>query len=274
MQVFDVLSGKKKSIKESELVFSKQKNLNYVVSIPHGGTLIPFGMEKKLIIEGIGCDPFTKDLYNFNKGIYVISNINAHLLNMNRAMNGLENSNYEHLRSDPFHNSITGKRILRKEYSEKQKEQLLTYYKKYHSLIESSIEKVLNEQGFVLLFDCHFLASVGPKKAPDSGRERPDIVVGTLDGKSAGKKIIDVFLDKLKEKCDNKFNVEKNYPYKGGFIIQNYSNPDKNIHGIGIEVNRKIYMNEKNNKPKQENIKMVNNLLEKTINPTLSEINS
>ncbi len=65
--------------------------------------------------------------------------------------------------------------------------------------------------------------------------------------------------------CFNKNGliVEKNDPYAGGFITRNYGDPSFNIHSIQIEINRKLYMDEKNlliNKNMQEIQKIFSNI--------------
>ena len=42
------------------------------------------------------------------------------------------------------------------------------------------------------------------------------------------------------------YRVEFNRPYAGAFITFNYCQPRKNIHTLQLEVNRSIYMDEKN----------------------------
>ena len=42
------------------------------------------------------------------------------------------------------------------------------------------------------------------------------------------------------------YSVEVNNPYAGGFITRNYGNPSLGVNTIQIEINRKLYMNEKN----------------------------
>ena len=41
------------------------------------------------------------------------------------------------------------------------------------------------------------------------------------------------------------FSVKRNNPYAGGFITQHYGKPYESVHAIQIEINRSLYMNEK-----------------------------
>jgi N-formylglutamate deformylase len=41
------------------------------------------------------------------------------------------------------------------------------------------------------------------------------------------------------------YSVGRNKPYAGGYITEHYGNPDTGFHVIQIEINRSIYMNER-----------------------------
>ena len=41
------------------------------------------------------------------------------------------------------------------------------------------------------------------------------------------------------------FSVKRNNPYSGGFITQHYGKPYESVHAIQIEINRSLYMDEK-----------------------------
>jgi N-formylglutamate deformylase len=45
------------------------------------------------------------------------------------------------------------------------------------------------------------------------------------------------------------FSVEYNHPYKGVELVRRYGDPAKNRHSIQVEVNRRLYMNEKTLEP-------------------------
>ena len=52
---------------------------------------------------------------------------------------------------------------------------------------------------------------------------------------------------------NHNYNINTNDPFKGGFITTNYGNPKNNIHFIQIEINKKLYMDEKSMKLKKDN---------------------
>lgn len=270
MKVFDTIVKKEKVTKLKPICI-KQKSLDFIISILHGGSFIPIEFKNHVLISknDFACDPFTKKLYKFNKGISIISNISPAILNLNRTNNYSKNRSLPlHLRRDIIHNP---QRKLLKKYSKKEKNKLLSYYTKYHSLLKDSIKKVKRKNGFVLLFDCHSLSSIGPKGSPDHNKKRADFVIGTLDDKSANKKIVNYFIKELIRESKNKYKIKKNYPYKGGYILRKYSNPKKDIHGIQIEVNRDLYFDGKRRKS-LKNMENINNILFKVINSTFRKV--
>ena len=111
--------------------------------------------------------------------------------------------------------------------------------------------------GHALIFDCHSMNSIGLKNTPDEGMERPDFAIGTLDDTSADKKIISAYYKTLKEEA-GKFSltVEKNNPYKGGYITQKYGKPSDNVHVIQLEMKRSLFMNESLNGSSIEDFKL------------------
>jgi N-formylglutamate amidohydrolase len=42
------------------------------------------------------------------------------------------------------------------------------------------------------------------------------------------------------------YSVAHNKPYAGGFITEHYGRPARGLHALQIEVNRGLYMNERN----------------------------
>ena len=250
VEVINVLSGKKEKVKPAELIYFKKRNTDYILSIPHGGILIPVEYEYNIDVKEIlfiGMDSFTELLYDTGKGMIIASRINKHLVNVNRFKGGSKDKSLPgHLRLDPVHAfSLTGRKIQKKEFSLKEKEKILKFYDQYHSFIKKAIQEMKQKHGYALLFDCHSMASIGMKHTPDYLKPRPDFVIGTLDDTSAHPKIITAFHKTLKTEAEKSgLTVKKNNPYKGGFITHKYSNPKEKVHVIQLETKKANYMNE------------------------------
>jgi N-formylglutamate deformylase len=267
MELLNALT--KEKINENNLIIKKIKTKDFLVSIPHGGLLIPFKENLNINREIlVGTDMYTDKVYAVSKGIQVSSKINVYSLNVSRSRNGSNDPTLpSHLRNDPFNGStLTGNKVLIKEYTEEQKNKLLTYYDLYHRYIQESIEEIKKENNFVILFDCHSMNSIALSNTPDKGESRPDVNLGTLNYTSANKKIIELFSSILKE---SNLTVSIDKPYKGGFITRKYTD----INTLQIELKRDLYMNESLEEGNFEikSINKINSIFEKAFSKTFNE---
>jgi N-formylglutamate deformylase len=113
------------------------------------------------------------------------------------------------------------------------------YYKPYHRALRRLIVNAQRAYGVAVLIDCHSM----PSNA--SGREerpRADIVLGDRYGTSCAASVTDIVEDALRE---SGYSVLRNKPYAGGFITEHYGDPAAGLHAVQIEVNRALYMDER-----------------------------
>ena len=124
------------------------------------------------------------------------------------------------------------------------KKRIETYYNPYHIELKRLIGKTRDVFGFCILIDCHSMPSNAAKSAiPKSfGKKGTDIILGDCHGSSCHPSIMKAALESLTQAG---FSVKRNNPYAGGFITQHYGKPYENVHAIQIEINRSLYMNEK-----------------------------
>ena len=98
-------------------------------------------------------------------------------------------------------------------------------------------------------------------------KDKPDIVLGNCYGGTCKKEIFELTKKIFVEKG---FKVSLNIPFCGGFITKNYGKPKKNINCIQIEINRKLYMDERR-QIKNNDFEKLKNIFY-TISLELSEI--
>ncbi|WP_458759884.1 N-formylglutamate amidohydrolase [Afipia sp. TerB] len=114
-----------------------------------------------------------------------------------------------------------------------------TLYKPYHRALRRLIGKAHQAFGSAVMVDCHSMPSVGISR--DEPR-RPDVVIGDRYGTSCAPVLTDV----VEETFTNLgYSIGRNKPYAGGFITEHYGNPASGLHTIQIELNRAIYMDER-----------------------------
>ena len=122
------------------------------------------------------------------------------------------------------------------------------HYDPYHAAVKGELDECYARYGAVWHVDCHSMKSRGNAMNDDPGRERPDVVIGDLEGRSADPAFVACAADALRGMG---YRVNINDPYKGAQLIRAYSDPARERHSIQIEVNRALYMDEARFEPHQ-----------------------
>jgi N-formylglutamate amidohydrolase len=112
-------------------------------------------------------------------------------------------------------------------------------YKPYHQRLRHLVTRTHGRFGVAVLIDCHSMpASV---RVGDNG-VRPDFIIGDRFGASASTALTEHAIGLLTAMG---YTVAHNKPYAGGFITEHYGRPTRGLHALQIEVNRRLYMNER-----------------------------
>ena len=131
--------------KEHQIIETKLFSNEFIISIPHSGLLVPTKIKEKLNLNQsilIGTDLFTNQLYNFEQGIKINFNLNPYVINVGRNIIP-DPTKPKHLQTDPFHlDSLTGEPILKEEFYEEEKQELLQHYHHYHQQLEQAIKEM------------------------------------------------------------------------------------------------------------------------------------
>jgi N-formylglutamate amidohydrolase len=226
-----------------EIISSKLKSFDFIVSVPHWSSYLPVDIfeyrnwDKSILID---TDLWTDLLFDFSDqaGFFVKGFCNTYFLNYSRDSNNLGKNGvfpWEFLDGTDLKKNVIPTSL--------KTELISKFYVPYHLALKNSISQMLKAKGFALVLDGHSMNSVGLKSAPDFGKKRADLVIGTRDGTSCSSEVEKVFFKSL-SKGANKLGlaVALNDPYKGGFITQKYGDPKNNIHCIQLEVVKKNYM--------------------------------
>ena len=114
----------------------------------------------------------------------------------------------------------------------------------YHHALAALIAETRARFGVTVLIDCHSMPSAAVVRG---GRHAgPDIVLGDGYGASAGP-----WLMAHAEQAFTTagFAVKRNHPYAGGYTTRHYGRPRDGVHALQIEINRRLYMDEKRVSP-------------------------
>ena len=142
-----------------------------------------------------------------------------------------------------------GANIYRKKLSlEEGLERIRSYYWPYHEALRGLVETTKEQFGYCILVDCHSMPSnsrPNGRPAPRAGRGRAAkgtaFVLGDCHGTTCASAVTRAVERVL---ADKDYVVVRNTPYAGGFVTRHYGKPQAQVHGLQIEINRHIYMDE------------------------------
>ena len=119
--------------------------------------------------------------------------------------------------------------------------------RKYHAPYHEAMQELLNETharfGRVYHIDCHSMRAVAGKQSQDGGgKARADFVLGDRDGTTCDP----AFTERVRAALAAMgYVVKVNDPYKGVELVRAYSNPRAGRHSLQIEINKRLYMDER-----------------------------
>lgn len=215
-----------------------------LVTIPHCSTFVPVDLRKMMTLSDFkirkNSDPYTDLIFDVPKAHIAKARISRLVADLNRAPDDIE-MEYK-LSNDGVVVSVDldGNQIYKTPPSI---ETIFERVQKYHDTFHAKIDELKPKVKF--LIDGHSLRGVAPDTRNDAGKQRADIVLGNRDfttcSRSITKKVMKFFQDLG-------FTVAVNDPYKGRYLI-GYHCSRKTLPGIQIEVNERLYMNEKTLRP-------------------------
>ena len=157
-----------------------------------------------------------------------------------------------------------GDQLLKKPVDRDKHERILSkYYQPFFKKIDS-IYKQFRSQNAQMIYhlDLHSMPSQGTSVHRDPGGDRSDIVICTVDGQTAEEQWTQQVVAAYQ---DQGLRVSLNDPYKGGSIVQKYGRPQKGSQAIMVEINRKLYMDEKTKQWLPEKAKKLQDKLQQAL---------
>jgi N-formylglutamate deformylase len=120
-------------------------------------------------------------------------------------------------------------------------------WRPYHAAVAQAIAAAHARHGYSIHLNCHSMPSVSSSHATDfPGLVHADFVIGDRDGTSASPALSNQVCELLR---GFGYSVEYNHPYKGVELVRRYGDPAAHRHSIQVEVNRKLYMDERTLQP-------------------------
>jgi N-formylglutamate deformylase len=119
------------------------------------------------------------------------------------------------------------------------KTRIVEYYRPYHAALEKTVAERMRQFSECHVVDAH---SMPDKSAADQLARRPDFVLGDRNGESSDPAFTGRVCTMLREMG---YSVALNDPYRGMEIVRRYGKPGNGQHALQLEINRRLYMNER-----------------------------
>ncbi len=100
--------------------------------------------------------------------------------------------------------------------------------------------------GEAILIDCHSMPHEAIGAIRTQTGARPDVVLGDRFGAAAAGNIVDEIEATF---ADAGLSVARNTPFAGAFIARHYGRPSLGQHVVQVELDRALYMNERQIRP-------------------------
>ena len=234
-----------------------------ILHIPHSSTKLPdnFLIYKKVFIEKEFqrmTDWYTDELFDHDKAKKLVFPYSRLYCDVERFRDDNKEVMAQKGMGVCYTTSSFGTKL--REVSEDEKEFIKsTHYDAHHKQFEALVGEELKERGSALIVDCHsFSNEVLPH---EESSVRPEICIGTDDFHTPVD-LIETVSDIFKEAG---LYVVINQPFVGTIVPLKFYGNDIQVKSIMIEVNRKLYLNEKFEKSEKFNeVKnLINNVLKK-----------
>jgi N-formylglutamate deformylase len=117
------------------------------------------------------------------------------------------------------------------------------FHTPYHEKLKQHLDAAHRRFGRVYHINCHSMRCVAGKQSDDGeGSVRPDFVLGDRDGTTCDARFTEFVRSTL---AGMGYNVKVNDPYKGVELVRAYSDPRAGRHSLQIEINKRLYMDER-----------------------------
>lgn len=242
-----------------------------LVSVPHCGTVFPDEIKDQfkpsLIQVPDDTDWFVNELYDFAPpmGITMISAVYSRwVIDLNRDPNGRPlYQDGRIITSLCPTTTFLGESLYLNERGEIDTKEILRridrYFIPYHVKVQELLQALKKKFGKVLLWDCHSIRQF----VPTIQKERfPDLILGSVDNKSASIEIIETALKSL---SSTKYGLSHNHPFKGGYITRSFGKPNENQHALQLEMNKVNYMDDNELKYDKQRAEKIRKVLKETL---------
>jgi N-formylglutamate deformylase len=122
-------------------------------------------------------------------------------------------------------------------------------WRPYHDAVGAAVEAAHERHGYSIHLNCHSMPAVAAVHSTDyPGLVHADFVIGDRDGTTADPALSRMICNYLESLG---YKVSYNHPYKGVELVRRYGDPARQRHSVQVEINRRLYMDERTLVPHQ-----------------------
>jgi len=123
------------------------------------------------------------------------------------------------------------------------KHRIVEYHQPYQRAVKKALDEAHGHFGAVWHLNVHSMPAVSSRISEEGpGKSRPDFVLGDRDGTTCEAAFTQFVARTLEEMG---YVVKLNDPYKGVELVRAFSDPAAGRHSLQVEVNRRLYMDER-----------------------------
>lgn len=120
------------------------------------------------------------------------------------------------------------------------------YWRPYHTVLQGLLDEAIERFSQAILVDCHSMPHEAIDGIAKGSRKRPDIVLGDRFGAASDNEIVDQIEAAF---ASEGLCVVRNSPFAGAYVTQNYGRPSRGQHAVQVEIDRALYMDERQIRP-------------------------
>lgn len=240
--------------------------LPVVVNLPHGSSFIPPHLRDQFCVSDEELaeeqrklvDWFIDDLHSpiiAAGGSAIKHNVSRFVCDPERFEDDSKKCMFERGMGVIYTHGTERQRIRREISAQEREEVLRDLYRPYHSLLTEQVGKVINTFGRCIVVDGHSYQEIALPYELYGDSPRPDVVFGD-DPNHTPAWIHDEVL-RLSHKAGYSFGV--NRPFAGTVVPLAFYG-DTRVSSFMLEINRRTYMNERNN-TRHEGMSRIKDLL-------------
>lgn len=236
--------------------------LPLVFDSPHSGFEFPADMKPAISLDILrqNEDAFVDTLFGHVTvlgAVLIKATFPRTYIDPNRSTEDVETAAIDGHWPDPVNNSIKTKRgaglIYTKIHGEESiydrkltvaevRTRIEDYWRPYHDTLQVELDRLHGDFGGVWHINCHSMPERGNVHTEDGPVVRADFVLGDRDGTTCEAAYTEIVRDFL---AGRGYNVAVNWPMKGVELVRKHGRPVENRHSLQIEINRRLYMDEK-----------------------------